>query len=296
MKLDQRTEFNTRQHMLGEDYEIYYYNDSKNLTVKPHKHNYYEFYFFLQGNVSYEIGKERTPMTYGTIAMVPPGVTHRAVIHNFDIPYRRFVFWVSDEYLHDFAEMCPSFQFTLNLLDSHKGPYIYPLDYVTFNDFLHYLITLLEEVNGSDYGKDDFIVLRVIDLLLHIGKMVYKNQNPATVKQERDLIEQMSYYIINHLGEELTLETLANQFYLSKYHVAHTFKDHVGISLHQFITKRRLAACKDAILMGGKISEVYSQYGFSDYTSFFRAFKKEYGMSPREFRDLSASAATYQDS
>ena len=57
------------------------------------------------------------------------------------------------------------------------------------------------------------------------------------------------------------------------------------MSIHQYITKKRLALCKEAILGNANISEVYQAYGFGDYSSFFRAFKKEYGISPKDYRE-----------
>jgi len=68
--------------------------------------------------------------------------------------------------------------------------------------------------------------------------------------------------------------------------VAHTFTDHIGISIHQYITAKRLEASKGAILAGEKISDTYLRYGFRDYSAFFRAFRKEYGISPKEFRNM----------
>ena len=53
------------------------------------------------------------------------------------------------------------------------------------------------------------------------------------------------------------------------------------------ITKKRLRLCKDAISYHTNLTEICILYGFKDYTSFFRAFKKEFGMSPKEFKELS---------
>ena len=63
-------------------------------------------------------------------------------------------------------------------------------------------------------------------------------------------------------------------------------KDNLGLSIHQYITKKRLALCQEAIRTKMNINEIYQTYGFGDYSSFYRAFKKEYGISPKEYRDM----------
>ena len=82
------------------------------------------------------------------------------------------------------------------------------------------------------------------------------------------------------------MDTLSRKFYVSKYHIAHIFTDNLGISIHQYITKKRLALCREAILGKSSITEIYTTFGFGDYSSFYRAFKKEYGISPKDYRDM----------
>ena len=94
MKKRLQTQFSTRQYMLSRDFEIYYYSDTAPIKVTTHAHDYYEFYFFLEGNVSIQIENEQLPLTCGDVILIPPNVRHRAVIHNLTIPYRRFVFWI----------------------------------------------------------------------------------------------------------------------------------------------------------------------------------------------------------
>ena len=88
------------------------------------------------------------------------------------------------------------------------------------------------------------------------------------------------------MEEDLSLETLAEVFYASKYHIAHVFKDNIGLSIHQYITKKRLNLCQEAISGGMSITDSYQRFGFGDYSSFYRAFKKEYGISPKDYRDM----------
>ena len=72
--------------------------------------------------------------------------------------------------------------------------------------------------------------------------------------------------------------------------VSHTAYHHPELPshppIHQYITKKRLALCREAILGQMSITEAYQTFGFGDYSSFYRAFKKEYGISPKDFRDM----------
>lgn len=116
--------------------------------------------------------------------------------------------------------------------------------------------------------------------------MAYEKNHPRKLKEDQNLYENIIQYIDTQLDQDLSLEHLAGKFYASKYHIAHIFKENTGISIHQYIMKKRLAACQDAILSNISITKAYLMFGFKDYSSFYRAFKKEYGISPKEFRDM----------
>ena len=98
------------------------------------------------------------------------------------------------------------------------------------------------------------------------------------------LYEMMMDYIEEHLKENLDLNELSRIFHVSKYHISHVFKDETGISVHQYILKKRLDACKSAIRSGDKITSVYPVFGFRDYSAFYRAFRKEYGRCWRSWK------------
>lgn len=95
MKKNLQTRFSTRQYMLSRDFEIYYYKDNTLAGVDSHTHDYYEFYFFLEGDVSLEIAGRIFPLRYGDVVLIPPGTPHQPYIRDSRTPYRRFVFWVT---------------------------------------------------------------------------------------------------------------------------------------------------------------------------------------------------------
>ena len=285
MKSKIQTPFTQRQYMLSQHFEIYYYSDTGHHNVEMHAHDYYEFYFYMEGDVEFEIGDRRQLLKNGDFVIVPPGAMHRAYVRDTSLPYRRFVFWISSDYAGQLAERFPDFEFLLKYMNRERPRHIFHNDPVSFNAILSKTLQLLEEIHGSGYGRHAVIEIRVEDLLMLLCRTVYDKVNPSAHKTSSRLHEQVMAYIDHNPEEDITLGSLAERFYVSKYHIAHTFKEHLGISVHQYLLKKRLSACRDALLMNEKISEVCLSYGFKDYPSFFRAFRKEYGMSPKEYKE-----------
>ena len=284
MRKKLNTQFNTRQYMVSRDFEIYYYKDQHMKKVANHIHDYYEIYFFLEGDVSLEIEKKEYPLQYGDVAVVPPGLEHHAVIHDESVPYRRFVFWITVDYLNRLMEDAREYGYLIQLVQT-KGEYIFHHDRIAFNTIQTKVFHLLEEIYSNHFGKAAKVSLCVSDLLLHLNRTVYNERHERSVQEEQQLSERLIDYIEEHLEEELSLDRMVAEFFVSKYHIAHFFKDHIGMSVHQYVQKKRLEACRDAIRNNMKISEAYLLFGFKDYSGFYKAFRKEYGMSPKEWQE-----------
>lgn len=101
--------------------------------------------------------------------------------------------------------------------------------------------------------------------------------------KQQFVLDELFGYIHRHLTEEITLEGLEKVFYVSRYHICREFKRQTGQTIHSYITQNRLDMCRKYILEGMPIAEVYKLAGFGGYNHFFRAFKKEFGMTPKEY-------------
>ena len=170
----------------------------------------------------------------------------------------------------------------------HK--YIYHPDVFSWNAIQAKVIHLLEEIHSDRFGKETKVSLCVDDLVFSLNRNIYELENPGIEREEQTLYRNILSYVESHITEECSLGDIAKAFYVSKYHVSHVFKDNLGISLHQYIIKKRLDLSRSAILSGTEITAAYLQCGFNDYSGFFRAFKKEYGLSPKEFKLLNEAS------
>ena len=275
--------FSTREYMLSKDFELFYYSDKHITPLKEHSHKYYEFYFFLGGDVSITIKKQKYVLEKGDMILLPPGIKHYITIHDPDVAYQRFVFWITPEFAAQLQQISEDYIYLLKHSKENQQ-YIYHFDTITFNTIQSKLFLLSDEIHFDHFGKAVKLSLAVKDLILHLSRVVYELINPQIAKEQRGLFEKVIDYIDEHLEEDLSLERLAKLFFANKYHIAHLFKEKYGMPLHQYVIKKRLTLCKDALLNNEEITEICLLCGFSDYSSFYRAFKKEYGLSPKQYK------------
>jgi len=84
-----------------------------------------------------------------------------------------------------------------------------------------------------------------------------------------------------NLNGDLSIESLAAKFYMSKYHLMHKFKKQTGFTLHSYILQKRLIKADTLIRSGTPVSQACEQSGFNDYSSFVRAYKKMFSTLPK---------------
>ena len=275
--------FTSRQHMIRSTYEIYHYRDSRMDEVALHHHDFYEVYLLLGGNAEYIIENRTYRVTPGDVLFINPNELHQPILRPEEGDYERLVLWIDKNYLDQFASLGTDLKHCFRLAQANHTNLIR-----VEPGKLELLITLLEharmELESTEFGSEIVSDTVLIQALVLLNRMALKGGIVPQLRDKSDsLVSRVLAFINEHYAEEISLDDLANRFFVSKYHLSREFSRLTGVSVYRYIIQKRLIMAKELLSRGGSSTEVYQSCGFGDYSNFYRAFRSEYGVSPREY-------------
>ena len=251
-----------------------------NANVSLHSHNFYELLYCRGGTgVEYLVGSDRYRLQKGDIVLVPPGISHRPILpEEMKEPYVRDVLWVSTEFVDMLADAYPD---NTAAERDHSTPI--RTAGTRWESIGELFRSGVKEAEKQAPGWESAVMGYALLIFAKL-KQAYIERSAGELKAEkRELLDEITAYIETYYANAMTLGDLAKRFYVSESTISHLFKQKMGVSLHQYVTQRRLIAAKNLILRGVPMEAVAEQVGFSDYSSFYRAFKGAFGISPRQF-------------
>lgn len=275
-------EFTLRQTMVQYRFECHHYLDRVPPQVEFHEHEFYEIFFFLSGDVSYMIEGRTYQLRPGDILL-----TDNRDIHKPDIrpgkPYERYVLWIEPSALEQIRQL--GADLAACILDASERKYkrIRP-DSSTLSHLKNICERMIRARNEDAFGSETLSYLYLCEFLVYLNRAYFSGlDTPLEDVSENEDINRVVAYIDQHLEEELSLDRLAKVFYVSKYYLSHKFKEYTGLTLYQFIIKKRLAVARNMLREGCAVTEACLRCGFNDYSNFLKLFKREFGRSPKEF-------------
>lgn len=239
-----------------------------NIDIFPKKqfHEYYEFYFLLNGNVDFLNDHLRLHITPFTLVIIPPNVYHQFIVRDDADSYERYVLNVNENLLGKTL-----MRDALN----DKELFVLSRNHRIVEDFFC-LGDSLEIMSESDFSL--LLTSAATDIVLSV-KYLCAN---VRMKQERlpPFALKLMQYINSHYVEIRSLEELSKQLNFSVSVLSHTFKKNFGISIKKYIQQKRMTAINCDLKNGEKPERISCKYGFTNYSTFYRAYKSHFGVSP----------------
>ena len=274
--------FDPRQVMHRDTFEIFHYRDPRPGFIEVHHHDFYEVYFLLGGEVAYWVEGRIIRLTPGDLLFINPMELHRPVTDPDKPMCERFVLWVNKEYLESLSTSQVNLSGCFDTERPNHSHLIRP------SGSERAVLTarmgeLVRECYGKDYGSAISAQGIFLQLMVQLNRLARHSKEQQEEEQLSPLVQGAMQYIGENLSSPLSLEDIAGSLFISKYHLSHAFSREVGVSVYRYIMLRRLLLARQQLSAGETAGQVCRSCGFSDYASFYRAFKSEYGVSPRDF-------------
>ena len=235
-----------------------------------HTHPKYEIFWFAAGKGTFHIEGTAYPLHPGDILIMRSNEAHYIAISP-DVPYERYALHFDPELVR--ATKCG--EALLAVFENRPAGQNNRFSLKDFQNDDAYGALRCVEANATMESLDTIAFLFP---LLFALNAVEREENQT----EEGLVYRIVSYLNRHLEEPLSLEKICKRFFLSKSKLCRLFKQAMGTTVWQYVTVKRLTTAHELILTGQKPAEAAASVGFSEYSVFWRAYKKYYGTTPKE--------------
>ena len=245
------------------------------LEFERHTHQMFELIYVVQGRGRYVVEGAEYPLIPGTVLLLRPYEYHY-VCPEESCAYERYVIHFDEEISFESESTLACFR------DDRFGAGVYfPRE--SLDESVLHAFEALDAVkrfteDEKRISPSGMVMVRsiVTQILLLLGAA--RPEEPVVPK--KDLLFGVIGYINGHLSESLTLDELSKRFFVSKYYLCRAFRQHTGTTFLSYLTTKRIAAAQQMIKEGIPMTEIAYRVGFREYSSFYRAFRKQTGSAP----------------
>ena len=275
-----------RQTMSNERFEIFYNYTDIPFQAPFHSHDFYEIVLFKKGHARFSVEGITYTLKSGDLLVSSPQELHRVEILDAKVDYERYILWIHPRFLDDLMRLQNQFDF-FRCFDATKKQHYHVIHPGTR------LLQEIERIGSHLLSSDPLWQTKIMQDCLMCELLVLVNmayENTSLVENEdyvlHPKLNDVVFYIHHHLSDDLTLDTLAKHFFISKYHLSHLVREYMPMSLHQYILEKRLNVARSLLEKGVKPNDAAMEVGFVNYTHFSNAFKTQFGFSPKKWIDL----------
>ena len=269
-------EYEKRGYLL-ENFRLFHLRTEGTKPVDYHYHEFCKLLLLVSGRGSYVVDGQRYLLQPGDAVLIGSRSVHRPELDG-DAPYERIIIYISPDFLaRASTEDCD----LLQIFSGQQG-HVLRLGQTGGKRIFDLAAELEKELSSEGYGREILSSGALLRLLVELGRRLHRrdSQTPQPVMPQNSRVLDIMRYLDVHLAEDLDIDTLAEGFYISKYHMMRLFHRETGMTIHNYLTQRRLLRARDMIAEGMRATEACYRCGFRSYSSFTRAYGKHFGTTP----------------
>lgn len=233
-----------------------------------------EIVLFLKGHGQYTVGQTRYQVEAGDVILCNSQISHDE-FPSTDVPYRNLCIGIKQLNL---PGLLPN-----QIISEFQNPYFHsPRE---FHDLLQLMLMIeryASEKSDNFQELCNYLMLSVVKIV----QQMIRNNTTKELAKENHICSRIETYINTHYTENLSLEQLSKQFFISPYHLSHIFKEKTGYTIKHYILRRRIGEAQTLLSDSQKsIQAIAHECGFDDSLYFSRIFTKYIGLSPSEYRN-----------
>ena len=270
------SEYEKRGYLL-ENFRLFHLQTQSGTKVDFHYHEFCKLLLLISGRGGYVVDGQRYLLQPGDVVLIGSRCPHRPELEE-DSTYERVIIYISPEFL----QQASTADCDLMDLFSARHGHVLRLKETERKKVFAMAAALEKELSGDGYGRELLSNMNLLRILVELGRQ-QRNKETQSLQpvepQDLRVLEWMQY-MDKHLAEDLDMDLLAEQFFISKYHMMRLFRAETGFTIHTYLMQRRLLAARQLIEKGMRATEACYRCGFRSYSSFTRAYAKRFGTTP----------------
>lgn len=273
---------------LLEHFKLFHLRDLSNRDFFWHYHDFHKIVWFVEGAAAYHIEGKTFRLSPYDMLLVKKGEIHKPEVE-FSCPYERYVIYISPQFLEACSLKGDSLSRCFTEREEAQENLI-RLPALESNYLMSVIKRLEQVLQEKRYAGKQLSDIVFLDFMIHLNRICVESPDifKENARYDKKIVEIM-HYINTHLEQDMTVDFLAERYYISKYHLMRKFKEETGYSIHQYILEKRMIMAKDMLVKGAPASAAALDCGFKDYSTFHRVFKKKMNVSPSEYVNLQVS-------
>ena len=270
---------------LHENFRLFHLKDSRAQQLDYHYHEFDKLILMLGGKVTYVVEGVTYFLKPWDVLLVQHSLIHKPIIDPAE-PYERVVLWLDRTWLSQRSDPGERLDTCFDTA-RERGFHLLRADGARRLRYMQTIQGLEEALHSKEFGAARLADTLCQQLLIDVNRDILSGCTAAEATDSYRVdpkMEEILQYIVHHLDEDLSVDSLSKRFYLSRYYLMHRFKAVTGYTVHQYISQKRLLLAGELIRRGVPVMKSAEQAGFAEYSTFLRAFQNTFHMSPREFR------------